>query len=285
MPAMSGHDIDPDALLENTQGASNSVIGYQSGDSFLHRLNPVTKLVLTVGITAIAFVLPGFRGPLVLLAAVVVVAVAAGVGPSVLRVGVVIGTPLAVILLVVQGFFYPGNETPLVAVDGLPVVGTVTLWLEGVRFALGILFQLLVAIIAMLATIATSHPRKLTAALIEKGMPRKLAYVFMAALQFVPRIRGRSQGIIDAQQARGLDTRGSVRRRVRALVDLLSPLLISELIAAQTRGLALEARGFGRSDPQTVIYTIPDGTVDRVLRWGTLLAVIVVIAGVVLGWG
>jgi energy-coupling factor transport system permease protein len=281
---MSGHDIDPDALLENSQGASNSVIGYQPGNSFLHGLNPVTKLVLTVGITVIAFVLPGYRGPLALLAGVVVVVLAAGVGPSVLRVGVAIGTPLAVILLVVQGLFYPGNETPLVAVDGVPGIGTVTFWREGVLFALGILFQLLVAILTMLATIATSHPRKLTTAMIEKGMSRKLAYVFMSALQFVPRIRARSQGIIDAQQARGLDTRGSVRRRVRALVDLLSPLLISELIAAQTRGLALEARGFSRSDPQTILYTIPDGTIDRVLRWGTLLAVVGVIAGVALGW-
>ena len=282
---MSTHDIDPDALLERSQGASNSVVGYQSGDSFLHRLNPVTKLVLTVGITVIAFVLPGYRGPLVLLAGVVVVAIAAGIGPSVLRVGVVIGTPLAVILLVVQGLFYPGNATPLASIGGVPGLGTLTVWREGVLFALGILFQLLVAIIAMLSTIATSHPRKLTVALIEKGMPRKLAYVFMSALQFVPRIRGRTQGIIDAQQARGLDTRGSVRRRVRALVDLLSPLLISELIAAQTRGLALEARGFDRSDPQTILYTVPDGTIDRVLRWGTLVAVVVVIAGVALGWG
>lgn len=282
---MSTHDIDPDALLENSQGTSNSVVGYQPGNSFLHRLNPVTKLVLTVGITIIAFVLPGYRGSLAILVGVVVVAVAAGVGRSVLRVGVIIGTPLAVILLVVQGLFYPGNETPLVAIGGVPAIGTLTVWREGVLFALGIVFQLLVAIVAMLSTIATSHPRKLTVALIEKGMPRKLAYVFMSALQFVPRIRERSQGIIDAQQARGLDTRASIRRRVRALVDLLSPLLISELIAAQTRGLALEARGFDRSDPQTIIYTIPDGTIDRLLRWGTLVAVILVIAGVLLGWG
>lgn len=281
---MSGHDIDPDALLENSQGASNSVIGYQAGDSFLHRLNPVTKLVLTAGITVIAFVLPGYRGPLALLAGVVVVVVAAGVGRDVLRAGAVIGTPLALILLIVQGFFYPRNEIPLVAVGGVPFIGTVTLWREGVLFALGVVFQLLVAIVAMLTTIATSHPRKLTVALIEKGMPRKLAYVFMSALQFVPRIRGRSQDIVDAQQARGLDTRGSVRRRMRALVDLLSPLLISELIAAQTRGLALEARGFNRSDPQTIIYTIPDGTVDRILRWGTLVAVVVVVIGVIVGW-
>lgn len=281
---MSGHGIDPDALLENSQGASSSVVGYQPGNSFLHRLNPVTKLVLTVGITIIAFVLPGYRGPLVLLVGVIVVAVAAGVGWSVLRVGVIIGTPLAIILLVVQGLFYPGNETPLVAINGIPVIGTLTVWREGILFALAIVFQLLVAIVAMLSTIATSHPRTLTAALIEKGMPRKLAYVFMSALQFVPRIRERSQGIIDAQQARGLDTRASIRRRVRALVDLLSPLLISELIAAQTRGLALEARGFNRSNPQTIIYTVPDGTIDRLLRWGTLVAVILVIVGVILGW-
>jgi energy-coupling factor transport system permease protein len=282
---MNEHDIDPDRLLENSQGASSSVIEYQPGNSFLHRLNPVTKLVIAVGVTIIAFLLPGFRGPLLLLLGVVAVVITAGVYRSVLKVGVVIGTPLAVILLVVQGLFYPGNETPLFTLGGVPFIGAVTVWEEGVRFALAVLFQLLVAILAMLSTIVTSHPRRLTTALMEKGMPRKFAYVFMSALQFVPRIRQSSQQIIDAQQARGLDTKANLRRRIRALVDLLSPLLISELIAAQTRSLALEARGFSRSGPQTHLYDIPDTNLDRALRWGTLVAVLIVAAGVVLGWG
>jgi energy-coupling factor transport system permease protein len=282
---VNDHDIDPDRLLENTEGASNSVIEYQPGNSFLHRLNPVTKLVITVGVALIAFMLPGFRGPLLLMLGVIVVVIAAGVYRNVLKLGAIIGTPLAVVLLVIQGLFYPGNETPLFTIGGIPVIETVTIWKEGVLFALTIVFQLLAPILAILATIATSHPRRLTTALMEKGMPRKLAYVFMSALQFVPRIRQRSQQIIDAQQARGLDTRANIRRRVRALVDLLSPLLISELVAAQTRALALEARGFSRSDTQTHLYDIPDTTVDRALRWGTVVAVIVVAVGVVLGWG
>jgi energy-coupling factor transport system permease protein len=282
---VNDHDIDPDRLLENSQGASNSVIDYQPGNSFLHRLNPVTKLVITVGIAFIAFMLPGFRGPLLLMLGVIVVVITAGVYRSVLKIGLIIGTPLAVILLVIQGLFYPGNETPLFTIGGIPIIETVTIWKEGVLFALTIVFQLLAPILAILATISTSHPRRLTTALMEKGMPRKLAYVFMSALQFVPRIRQRSQQIIDAQQARGLDTRANIRRRIRALVDLLSPLLISELIAAQTRALALEARGFSRSDSQTHLYDIPDTTVDRVLRWGTVVAVLVVAVGVLLGWG
>lgn len=282
---MPNHDIDPDRILEQSQGASNSVVGYQPGTSFLHQLNPVTKLVVTVGVAIIAFTLPGFRAPLALLLGVIVVVAAAGVSRSVLETALVIGVPLATILLVVQGLFYPGNETPLFVLDGVPAIGTLTIWREGVTFALGIVFQLLVAILAMLATIATSHPRRLTTALMEKGMPRQFAYVFMSALQFVPRIRQSSQRIIDAQRARGLDTEASIRRRVRALVDLLSPLLISELIAAQTRALALEARGFGRSGARTNIYDIPDTAVDRALRWGTLVAVLAALVGGLLGWG
>jgi energy-coupling factor transport system permease protein len=282
---MNDHTINPDRLLENSQGAANSVIDYQSGNSFLHRLNPVTKLVLTVGLALIAFMLPGFRGPLLLMLCVIGVVIAARVYQSVLKVGLVIGIPLAAVLLVVQGLFYPGNETPFFTLGGIPIIGTITVWQEGIQFALTIVFQLLVAILAMLATIVTSHPRRLTTALMEKGMPRKLAYVFMSALQFVPRIRQRSNQIINAQQARGLDTSANIRRRVRALVDLLSPLLISELIAAQTRAIALKARGFTRSGTQTHLYDIPDTAIDRVLRWGTVVAVLVTAVGVLLGWG
>lgn len=280
---MNDPAINPDRLLDNSQSESGGIIGYQSGDSFLHRLNPVTKLVVTIGLTFIAFILPGFRGPLLLTLGVVVIVITAGVYRSVLKAGLVISIPLAVILLTVQGLFYPGNETQLFAFSGIPLIGKIVVWKEGVQFALAILFQLLVVIISMLATITTSHPQRLTTALMEKGMPHKLAYIFMSALQFVPRIQQRSQQIIDSQQARGLDTKANIRRRVRALVDLLSPLLISELIAAQTRTLALEARGFSRSDSQTFLYDIPDTAVDRILRWGTGVAVIVVAVGVLLG--
>jgi energy-coupling factor transport system permease protein len=120
--------------------------------------------------------------------------------------------------------------------------------------------------------------------MVMKGLSPRFAYVFMAALQFIPEMRQQANKIVEAQQARGLDTRGSIVRRFRGLVDLLAPLLISMLISTETRSLALESRGFTRRNPRTFLFEIPDRPIDRALRWAGGLLVIAVVAWRVVAW-
>jgi energy-coupling factor transport system permease protein len=268
-------DIDVEALIENAEG-SDTLFEYRPGSSPLHRLNPVTKLVISVGLVLIAFALPDFRGPLVLSIVLLALVVAAGVARPVLAVLVAIGTPLALSLVTIQGLFYPENETVLVSF-GVPVIESLAFYVEGVEFALLVLFRLTVLMIALLGTIVTTHPKRLTIALMEKGVSNKIAYVFMAALQFVPQMQRRAKSILAAQQARGLDTTANLRRRIRSYVALMAPLLIGTLIATETRALALESRGFTRSGERTFLLDVPDTTVDRALRWVAVLAVIAVV--------
>ncbi|MFC7009093.1 energy-coupling factor transporter transmembrane component T family protein [Halalkalicoccus salilacus] len=268
-------DVDVDALIENAEG-SDTLFEYRPGSSLLHRTNPVTKLVISVGLVLIAFLLPDFRGPLVLSIALLALVIASGVARPVLAVLAAIGTPLALSLVVIQGLFYPENETVLVAF-GVPVIDSLAFYVEGVEFALLVLFRLTVLMIALLGTIVTTHPKRLTIALMEKGVSNKIAYVFMAALQFVPQMQRRARSILEAQQARGLDTSASISRRLRSYVALMAPLLIGTLIATETRALALESRGFTRSGERTYLLDVPDTAVDRALRWLTVLAVIAVV--------
>jgi len=267
---------DPNELLEQSQQEADSIIDYRPGDSFLHRRNPVTKLVMVVGVAAIAFMLPNFRLPLVIMAVLLGTAAISGVFLPVAKVTLVIGIPLLLILLPVQALFFPDNQTPMFVLEGVPIVDQLTIWREGVMFALLILSRLAAVIVAMMLFVTTTLPRKLTDALMQKGMSNKFAYVFIAALQFIPQMQRRSGKILDAQQARGLDTGANVLRRGRAVVELLSPLLISTLISTQTRALALESRGFTQTGERTYIYDIPDTTLDRALRWVTGIAVVAV---------
>jgi energy-coupling factor transport system permease protein len=277
MSAGTEKEIDVEALIENADG-SESVFEYRPGSTPLHRLNPVTKLVCSVSLVVIAFVLPEFWGPLALSVALLFLVLLAGVAKPVLAVVLAVGTPLALSLVVIQGLFYPENETVLVSF-GVPVIDQLAFFEEGVEFALLILFRLTVLMIALLGTIVTTHPKKLTIALMEKGVSNKIAYVFMAALQFIPQMQSRAKAILDAQQARGLDTTASIASRLKSYVALMAPLLIGTLIATETRALALESRGFTRKGERTYLLDVPDTTVDRALRWLSVLAVVIVI-----GW-
>lgn len=280
---MTDRDVDVEALIEGAEGP-DSVFEYQPGSSFLHRLNPVTKLVASGGLILIAFLWPDFWGPLALSVALGVLILASGtaVARSVGTVVAAVGTPLALSLVVIQGLFYSANETVLVSV-GVPVIDQLTFYVEGVTYALVILFRLTVLMLALLGTVVTTHPKKLTTALQEKGVSNKIAYVFMAALQFIPQMQGRARSILDAQQARGLDTGANLRRRVRSYIALMAPLLIGTLIATETRALALESRGFSREGERTSLLEVRDTGIDRAIRWASALAVVAVIGWRVMG--
>ncbi|TYT60537.1 energy-coupling factor transporter transmembrane component T family protein [Natrialba swarupiae] len=264
-----------DDVLEEAEQPGN-VIDYQPGDTFLHRLNPVTKLVISLGLITIAFLIPDFRVGLVLSVLLAMVVVVTGVYRPIAKVLAVIGIPLTVALVVIQGLFYPENQTPWYIFESVPVFEQIIVYEEGLLFALLILFRILVLMLALLGTIVTTHPKRLTIALMEKRMPSKLAYVFLAALQFIPQMRQRANAILDAQQARGLDTSANLWRRATSLVALLAPLLISMLISTETRALALESRGFAREGERTYLFDVPDTTFDRALRWLMFACVIAV---------
>lgn len=270
-------DIDVEALIENADG-TDSLFEYRPGSSALHRLNPVTKLVASGALILIAFLLPTFWGPLALTVGLfaLVATAGAGVARSVGTVLVAVGGPLALSLVLIQGLFYPQNETVLVSI-AVPVIDRLAFYEEGIEFALLILFRLTVLMIALLGAIVTTHPKKLTVALMEKGVSNKVAYVFMAALQFIPQMQTRAKAILDAQQARGLDTAANLASRVKSYVALMAPLLIGTLIATETRALALESRGFTREGERTYLLDVADTGLDRALRWLSVLAVIGVV--------
>lgn len=262
-----------EAALDNPAGGAAGAVEYEPGDSFLHRLHPLTKLVLAIGFVVVVFLLPDFRGPLLVVLVLSGVLLAFGIFRDVARTAFLLSLPLGVSLLAIHGLFNPQNATPFVSIRGVPVLATLIVWEEGLRFGLLFYFRLLTVIVAVLIVIKTTHPRKLSIGLEEKGVPSKLTYVFVAALQLAPQMKAQAEAIADAQQARGLDTRANYRERFKALVAMMTPLLIGMLIATQTRALALESRGFSRTGPRTYLLAVHDTALDRWIRRGTGLAV------------
>lgn len=282
MTAREAFNIDE--LTANPDSSAQSVFQYIPRDSFIHDLNPVTKIVLSLSMIGMAFLFPTYHGALVLAMLLTGLMIYARVFWQIGKIVATVGAPLVVSLVLVQGLFYPANATPFFRLPALPLLGPVIFWEEGLRFSLLILSRLYVFMISLLLSIVTTHPKKLTIALAEKGMPIKFSYVFLSAIQFIPQMQDRARAILEAQQARGLDTDANILRRAKSFIPLMSPLLISMLISAQTRALALESRGFTRSGHKTSLYEVRDNTLDRGLRWFSIGAVLLVALWRVTQW-
>src|SRR6185437_14527964 len=74
-----------------------------------------------------------------------------------------------------------------------------------------------------------------------RGVPPRFTFVALATIEAVPTLVDRAATIAESQRARGLDTEGSVRARVRGLLPLVGPAVITSLTDVEERSLALVA--------------------------------------------
>lgn len=233
-------------------------------DTVIERLNPMTKIlaVFSLGIGTLVFPYL-WIGP-VIIAGLFAVALLGHILKEFARVMLGFGIPITIMLLFIQGCYYPGNVT-VIADLGFAQVG-----LEGVRYALKIISTLFVFLGTFYIMNKTTYSGKLVAALTQSGLPPKAGYLVLASLNVVPQMQKRMAVIQEAQEARGLETGGNLLARVRAYIPLLGPVVMSSLTDAQERGMTLETRGFGIEGVKQTTYvevskTCTDKTVNAFL--------------------
>lgn len=239
---------------------------FVGGDTWLHRLHPLTKLAFSLSAVVIVFGAPGGWLPAAvpgLLAFFLLwqAGLAARVGRKIFH----LLAPLAGVLFLVHGFFNPLNKTVIFS------VGSFAVGEEGLAFAALIVLRLASMLSASLLMAVTTHPAHLVQALSEAGLPYGLAYLLGSPLLLLPQLAGRVTAIQAAQQARGLETEGNLLQRTRALFPLVAPLVFSALVDVEERALALEVRGFSAPYQKTSLYELADTPEQRAVRWGMIL--------------
>jgi len=248
---------------------------YQPGDSWLHHLHPLTKLVFSLAAIVIIFSgLGGWLSAIIVGLLTMLLLWLAGLAGQVVRSIFQLLALLTVVLFLVHGLFNPNNQTILLE------LGPFAIGKEGLVFASTIVLRLAASLAASLLLVFTTHPAQLVQALTEVGLPHRLAYLLGSPLLLLPQIAGRVQIIQAAQQARGLETQGKLLQRVRALFPLVAPLVFSSLVDVEERSLALEVRGFSAPNPKTSLNELVDTPTQRIARWAMML-----LAGLLLAVG
>lgn len=224
-------------------------------------LNPLTKLLATLllGLSALLFPNP-WLGFLIVIFLMLTSALI-DLLKSFLKLIFGFGIPLSVMLLFIQGFYSPKNKT-YIADFGFAKLG-----LEGTNYALKIVATLLVFVGAFSLMNKTTSMGKIAAALTQSGLNHKASYLVLASLNVVPQMQRRMKTIKEAQEARGVETKGGLIQRAKAFVPLIGPVVLSSLTDAQERGMTLETRGFGIKGVEHTSYiTVSTTKLDRILR-------------------
>lgn len=240
-------------------------------------LYPLTRFYIALALVVVSIASGTIAGRAVCFVLINLLAAASGcyrvfIRRTFLSVGV-----LFLLLLFIQTFFYPG-ETVLFR------IWIFSAKLEGLLFALGLGLLLADVGAALLWFFAITPERDFVLSLKKKGLSPQASYVVLSSLQIVPVLKKRSQTIMNAQRARGVETEGNFLIRVKAFFPVLVPLVLSAISGVEERALTLEARGFSVKGKPTYLYDIEERPIDRTVNWIVLAAVVLFLAGRVSLW-
>lgn len=218
-------------------------------------------------------------GPLLLVAfAVILPALLARTLGRLVRTSLLVSLPIAVSALLVNVFFFPGGR------DVILQLGPIAATREGLDFAIEILARIAAISGAITLLYLTTRPGDLVLDLERRGISGRMAFVANASVQTVPRMVELATTIVAAQRARGLDTEGSLGRRVRGILPIVGPVILGSIADVEERTMALEARAFTRPGRRTLLWTPGDRASERVARWLLVLALPATVAARALGW-
>jgi energy-coupling factor transport system permease protein len=241
---------------------------YIKRDSLLHRANPLTKLVMVFAFILLSYAIKQPWLPSTLIIGVVVLAFVGKVQREFFNVAMKMVFPAAGFLFVMQALFIPGGKTLLVELWFLH------LYSEALQLAFVNATRIFMLVTSFLLFILSTHPSELMTDLTRRGLPGQLAYVVVSTLQILPQMQAKAAAIISAQRSRGLDTEGSLAKRVGALGPLVGPLVFGSLVEVEERAIAIEARAFMSTLKKTSLKEVADTRLDKALRI-TLIAITV----------
>ncbi|MCI2429724.1 energy-coupling factor transporter transmembrane protein EcfT [Candidatus Acetothermia bacterium] len=228
---------------------------YQPGDSFLHRLDPRTKIFSAIILGVTVFFLESLWHYL-FFAGYLLLAIRAG------RIGF---WPLARAVQALAFLIALSATLQLFGAPGTPIWewGFLKISDEGLRVALSLSVRLIyLGLLSALLGVTTSA-LQLADGLEGVLVPfarlrvpvRGLSLMFTVSLRFVPLILDEADAILKAMRARGIDPfEGSIAERARKLVALLVPLLRNTLRRAEALAEAMAARCYDPNAPRTRLY-------------------------------
>ena len=236
---------------------------YFPGTSLAHRLDPRTKLLLTVIYIVALFCAKSFFSYLLIALVLFTGIKVSGVAPKALVRGL---KPILFIICftAVLNLFYTPGET-------LASFWIFKITKEGIFTAFFMVLRITMLIMGTFLLTYTTSPIALTDGMEALLGPLKrvrvpvheLAMMMSIALRFIPTLIEETDKIMSAQKARGAGFEsGNLIERAKALVPILVPLFISAFRRADELAVAMECRcyhgGEGRTRMRQLKYAFRD---------------------------
>ena len=241
--------------------------------SIVHKLDPRFKLVFTVAFIVFTFVSQNAVALMVTGAALAVFIVATKIPIKMFLKTLKPIIPIIIITSVLNALYVSSGDT-------LVSFWKITITTGGVTTAVYMSVRICILIMCSSILTYTTSPTELTDAIERLFSPLKAIKVDVhsLAMRFIPTLIEETDKIMSAQKARGADIEsGGLIKRVKALVPILIPLLISSFRRASELADAMECRCYHGGDGRTRMKIMKASPADylSVAVFALLLAAII----------
>lgn len=236
---------------------------YFPGDSFIHRLDPRTKILITFTYIFILFFVEKFTAYLGMALYIGTVIAITGIPVKMILRG--LKNIFIIILITVAFNIFMIKGEVVFSIFGLEATK------EGFRFAAFMVLRIMFLVMGSSLMTLTTSPIRLTDGLGKLLNPLKrikvpaheIAMMMTIALRFIPTLMEETERIIKAQKARGADFEsGNLIQRAKALIPILIPLFLNSFRRADDLANAMEARLYRGGEGRTKLHPLQYGKRD-----------------------
>ncbi len=239
---------------------------YFESNSFVHKLDPRTKLILLTIIIVFIFVSQNSFSLLLMALFIIFTMIVSKVPFKMYLKNIKAILPIIIFTMLINLFYNASG-------DVLLSFWKLTITTGSLYRAVYMAARIVLLIIASAELTYTTTPNDLTDAIEKifsplsflglKNAVHTLAMMMTIALRFIPTLIEETQKIMNAQMARGVDLEnGNLLKRIKALVPILIPLLISSVRRAYELAEAMECRCYNGGEGRQRMKQLKYGTND-----------------------
>ncbi len=261
---------------------------YIETKSPLHRADPRVKMVLLILVVVLIFLAQNMYGILVSLLFVALVVLVTKIPLKTYLKNLKAVLPIILLTSIINMFYGDTNSGVLLE------VWKFTITYGGLYRAVFMALRIMLLIIISSSLTYTTTPNDLTDGIEHLLSPLKflglksavhtLALMMTIALRFIPTLVEEAEKIMNAQKARGADLEsGSIIERIKALIPILIPLLISSVRRAYELAEAMECRCYNGGEGKTRMKQLKLTAVDfKIIAVTLIYGIAVILVNIIL---
>jgi energy-coupling factor transport system permease protein len=252
---------------------------YIPGESFVHKLDPRFKILISLMFIVDLFLVNNFEGYLFVFIFIMVTILIAKLSFKYIYKGLKPILVLILITAILNIFMTSGKEL-------IWTFGFIHIYKEGLMIAAFMIIRLVFLIIGTSILTLTTSPIELTDGIENLLSPFKrigvpaheLAMMMTIALRFIPTLMDETDKIMKAQMARGADFEsGNLISRAKSLIPILVPLFISSFRRADELAMAMESRCYKGGEGKTRMKQLKITNKDYIASFAFLFLLVVTI--------